>query len=223
MAAPSLARPSSVSGIATTASFSAKRATRIAVWPDGHHLARLDQGRGDDAAGIGRQRRIGQRVLGEFDRALGAVEPRAGLVGGGFGLIELRVGGPALGAQILGALFGGGGLRQHAGRGAQFGLGLLGLQFQIDFIEGRERLADIDGLADLDQALGDLAGDPKAHVGLDPRLDGADKAALRRLRLVMHGCDQNRARRGRSSRRPCRCSRPARTASASDTPAKSLE
>ena len=75
----------------------------------------------------------------------------------------------------------------------EFGLGLLGLQLQIDLIEGGERLADIDGLADLDQALCHLAGDPKAHVGLDPGLDGADKTALRRLRLIMHGRDQNRA------------------------------
>ena len=49
----------------------------------GDHLAGLDQGRGDDAAGVGDQRRIGKRVLGQFDRALGAIEPRARLVGGG--------------------------------------------------------------------------------------------------------------------------------------------
>ena len=159
----------------------------------GHHLPGIDQGRGDDAAGVGDQRRIGQRVLGQFDRALGAVETRARFVGGGAALIHLRIGGPALGAQILGALLGGGGLRQHAGGGAEFGLGLLGLQLQIDFIEGGERLADIDGLADLDQALCHLAGNPKAHVGLDPGLDGADEAALRRFRLVMHGRDQHRA------------------------------
>ena len=104
----------------------------------------------------------------------------------------MRVGGPALGAQILGALFGGGGLRQHAGRGAEFGLGLLGLQLQIDFIEGGERLADIDGLADFHQSLGNLARDPKAHVGFDPRANGADETALGGLRLIMHGGDQNR-------------------------------
>ena len=110
------------------------------------------------------------------------LKPRARLVGGGPGLIHLRVRGPALGAQILGALLGGGGLRQHAGGGTEFGLGLLGLQLQIDFIEGGQRLADIDGLADLDQAFCHLAGDPEAHVGLDPGLDGADEAALRRFR-----------------------------------------
>ncbi len=98
-------------------------------------------------------------------------------------------------AQLPGADLGGAGLRQHAGRGAEFGLGLLGLQLQVDFIEGRERLADIDGLADLDQTFGDLAGDPEAHVGLDPRTDGADEAALRRLGFIMRGGDQNRSRR----------------------------
>ncbi len=161
-----------------------------------HDLAGVDQGRGDDAAAVGGERGVRQRVVGEFDRALGAVEPRARLVGGGPGLIQLRVGRPALGAQFLGAGFGGGGLRQHAGGGTQFGLGLLGLQLQIDLIEGGQRLADIDGLADFDQAFCDLAGHPKAHVGLDPGLDGADKTALRRFRLVMHRGHQNRARRG---------------------------
>ncbi len=107
--------------------------------------------------------------------------------------IHLRVGGPAFGAKILGALLGGGGLPQNAGGGAEFGLGLLGLQFQIDFIEGGERLADFDGLADLDQALCNLARHPKAHVGLDPGPYGADKAALRRGGLIMDGRDQNRA------------------------------
>ncbi len=101
-------------------------------------------------------------------------------------MIQLRVGGPALGAEILGAGFGGTGLGQHAGGGVEFGLSLLGLQFQIDFIEGCEGLTDIDGLADFDQAFRHLAGDPEAHVGLDPRPDGADKAALGRFRLVMH-------------------------------------
>ncbi len=87
------------------------------------------------------------------------LRPRARFVSGGCGLIHLRIGGPALGAQFLGAVFGGGGLRQHAGGGAEFGLGLLGLQLQIDLVEGGQRLADIDGLADLDQAPGHLAGD----------------------------------------------------------------
>jgi hypothetical protein len=100
-------------------------------------------------------------------------------------LIELRIGGPALGAQILGALLGGARLGQHPGGGAEFGLGLFGLQFQINLIEGRKRLADIDGLAYFHKALRHLAGYPKTHVGLDPRPDCADKTALGLLSLVM--------------------------------------
>ncbi len=150
-----------------------------------HDLSGVDQGGGDDAAGVGHERCVGQRVVGELDRALGAIEPRPRLVGGGFGLIQLRVRGPPLRAQILGALLGGGGLRQHAGGGAEFGLGLFGLQFQIDFIEGGQRLADIDGLPDFDQAFCHFARDAEAHIGFDPGLDGADKTALRRFRLVM--------------------------------------
>jgi hypothetical protein len=86
------------------------------------------------------------------------------------------------------------GLRQHAGGRAEFGLGLFGLQFQIDLIEGRERLADIDGLAYFHKALRHLAGQPKAHVCLDPRPDRADKTALRLLSLVMRDGDKDRAR-----------------------------
>jgi len=70
-------------------------------------------------------------------------------------------------------------------------LGLLGLQFQIDFIEGGERLADLDGLTDFNEALCDLAWDPKAHVGSMRGLMVADKAPLRRGGLIMHGSDQN--------------------------------
>ncbi len=107
----------------------------------------------------------------------------------------MRIGGPALGAQILGALFRGTGLGQYAGGGAEFCLGLLGLQFQIDFIEGCQGLADINCLADFDQALCHFARDPEPHVGLDSGLDGANEAAFRRFRLVVHGGDQDRARR----------------------------
>ena len=223
VATPSLARPTQRLGDRDDGFLLGKARDADRGLPGCHDLSGIDQGRGDDAAGVGLQRRVRQRVFGQFDRALGAIEARTRLVGGGLGLIQLRIGGPALGAQILGALLGGGGLRQHAGGGAEFGLGLLGLQFQIDLVEGGERLADIDGLADFDQALGDLAGHPKAHVGLDPGLDGADKTALRGFRLVMHGGDQNRPRRGWLSRRPVSLQPAKATAkAASITPAKSL-
>ena len=109
----------------------------------------------------------------------------------------MSIGGPAFCAQVLGALLGGGGLRQHAGGGAEFSLCLLGLQFQIDFIEGCQRLTDVDRLADFHQAFRDLPRHAKTHVGLDPGLDRADETALRRLGLVMHGSHQNRPGRHR--------------------------
>ena len=74
-----------------------------------------------------------------------------------------------------------------------FGVGLLGLQLQIGLIEQRQLLADFHGVADLDEPLGHLAGDPEADVGLGARLDRADEAALRCLRRIMHRGDQNRA------------------------------
>ena len=129
-----------------------------------------------------------------------------------------------LARKSLARCLGGGGLRQHAGGGAEFGLGLLGLQLQIDFIQGCQRLADIDGLADLDQALCDLAGDPEAHVGLDPGRMVPTKLRSGDSGLVMHRCDQHRARREWLSRRPVSL-QPANAIArnASNTPAKSLE
>ena len=153
---------------------------------------------------------------------LGTIEARARLVGGGTALIHLRVGGPALGAQILGALLGRARLRQHAGGGTEFGFRLLGLQLQIDLVESGERLTDIDGLANFNQALGDLAGNPEAHVRLDPGPDGADKAALGGFGRVMDGSDQHRTARAAVSAAFSLQPANANTAKANDAPVKSL-
>eukprot|EP01035_Chromulina_nebulosa_P034616 gene34616-biopygen22532 len=91
------------------------------------------------------------------------------------------------------AAFGSDGLGDHAGGGAEFGDGLFGLELQVDLVENSQSLSDFDGLADFDETFGDLAGDPKAHVGFDPRLDGADEAAGGRLGLVMHLGDEDRS------------------------------
>jgi hypothetical protein len=164
--------------------------------PRRDHLPGINQGRGDDATAVGKKRGVGKRIAGEVDRAFGAVEARACLVSGGLGRIELGVGGPTLGAKVLGALLGRTRLRQHASRGTEFGLRLLGLQFEIDLIEGCQRLVDINGLADVDQAAGDLAGHAETHVGLDPGFDRADKASFGRFRLIMHCGDQDWPARG---------------------------
>ena len=103
----------------------------------------------------------------------------------------MGVGGPTLLPQFLGAAFGGACLRQHAGRGAQFRLRLLGLQLEIDFVERRERRAGIDQRANLDQALQYFSADAKSQIAFDPRADGADEGAVAGLGFVMDGSDQN--------------------------------
>ena len=68
----------------------------------------------------------------EDGRLRATILPEAGasLVRRGAGLIHLRVGRPALAAQLLGAVLGGQRLGEHALGGAVLGLGLLGLQFE---------------------------------------------------------------------------------------------
>ena len=97
-----------------------------------------------------------------------------------------------LGAQLLGTAFGSGRLRQDTLGRAQFGLGLLRLQLEINLIERRQRLADIDHLPDFNKALRDLAGNAEAHVRLDAGANGADKTALGGLGLVMDRRHQHR-------------------------------
>src|SRR5262249_2473298 len=122
-------------------------------------------------------------------------KPRARFIRRRFGLIELRIGRPALLAQFPGARFCSARLRKHPGRSAQFGSGLLGLQRQIDLIERRQRLARLDPRSDLAQTVGDLAGDPEAEIAFDPRADGSYKAPLADLWLVTGRGDQDRTDR----------------------------
>ena len=107
----------------------------------------------DDAAGIGGERGVGQRVAGQFHRALRARQAGAGFVRRGLALVELGIGRPALHAQFPGAVFRRDRLRHHPGGGAVFGVGLLGLQAQVDLVEHRQGLSRLDPLADLDKAL----------------------------------------------------------------------
>lgn len=97
----------------------------------------------------------------------------------------MGIGRPAPRPQILGAPLGGTGLRQDTGRSGQFRGCLLGLQFEIDLIEGGERLADLDDLPDFYEALRHLPRNAEAHVGFDTRPDSPDKGALRRAGLIM--------------------------------------
>src|SRR6185437_11503647 len=87
------------------------------------------------------------------------------------------------------------------------GFRLLRLQPQIDLVEGGKRRADIDVLSDLDQALEDLAGDPKAQIAFDPRPDRADCSLGYRPRNARSRPVPGAPARLFAPR--CRCTRPA--------------
>ena len=147
-----LSRPTSASGMATTASFSSSRATRIAAWPAATTWPGSIGGGRDDAVGIGAQAGIGECVPGQRHGALRAQDAAVGLVGRRALLFEVGVGGPALLAQHLAAPQVG--LRLHlvAFRGLQLRLRLVELEPEIDFIERGEHLTRLHRFADLDQA-----------------------------------------------------------------------
>ena len=98
---------------------------------------------------------------------------------------------PALLPELFGARFGGARLRQHAGRRAEFRVGLVGLQLEIDLVERGERLPGVDHGTDLNKAFRYLPANPETHIGFDPRANGPDKAPLGRLSFVMNAGDQH--------------------------------
>ena len=85
-------------------------------------------------------------------------------------------------------------LLEHARRRAEFGGSVFGLQFQIDFIEHCQRLADVDSLAHFNETLQDLARDAETHIGLNARPDGADERSLGRQGFIVDGRHQHGAR-----------------------------
>jgi len=95
------ARPNRVSGIATTASFSAKRATRIAVWPDATTCPASIKVAVTTPRVSASECGVRERIVGEFNRALGPIEACPRLIGRGLGLVELRVGGQPLARKSL--------------------------------------------------------------------------------------------------------------------------
>jgi hypothetical protein len=112
-------------------------------------------------------------------------------------LIELRIGRPTFLSQFVCPPFSGGRLRKHAGRGAQFGRGLLCLQREVHFIEHSQWLADLDTRSNFDKPLGNLSSNAEAEVALDPRTDDAHEASVADLGLVADRGHQDGAPRGR--------------------------
>ena len=92
---------------------------------------------------LGIERRIGQRVAGQFDGTFGAGEARAGLVGRRARLVHLGIGGPAFAPQFLGAVLGRDRLGEHALGGAVLGLGLLA--FVLFGLDQKVPVPDVTG------------------------------------------------------------------------------
>ena len=166
-----------------------------------YDLTRLDQRCSDDAGSVRNNRRIGQTVFRKFDRPLSALEPRPRFVGCRLGLVQLRVGRPALLLKFLGARFGSTGLREDAARGGELGVGLLRLQPQIGLVERCKGLSGLDHRPDLHQPFRHLPSHAEADIAFDPGANGPNKAAIGNLGLVMGAGDQDRPYR----RRVLRC------------------
>ena len=144
-----------------------------------HHLSRLGQGRGDDAIGVGDERRVGERILLQRHGPFGLNEGAARLIGGRARLVEIGGRRPSPVAKLRGALALGDRLIARGASSGKRGLGLLELQLPIRLVEGGERLAGLHLGAAIDEPLGDLARHAKAEIALDAGLDHADQVSGR--------------------------------------------
>ena len=181
--------------MATTASFSPVRARRTAAWPIVTTCPGLDLRRRDDAVGIGDEGRIGQGVAGQRQGAFATDQAAARFFRRRLLPIVARRRRPAFAAQRRDALQLRLRLRQRGAGRPDLGVGLLLLEPQVGFIEGREGLAGFDPVADLHQAARHLAGDAEAEIALDPGTDGADERPFRNMRGEGDARDQHRTLR----------------------------
>ena len=178
----------------------------MTAWPAADDLAGLGHGGRDHAVGVRDERRIGERVLLQGDGALGLDEGADRLIGRRPRLVEIGSRRPAFAAQLGDALALGDRLVARGARRRKRGLGLLQLQLPIGLIEDRERIAGLHTRAAIDEPFRDLAGDAKAEIALDARLDHADQSARREGRREMRGDDEDRALgSGSWPRRPACC------------------
>ncbi len=162
---------------------------------DRHDLSGLDLRRRDDAVGIGDEGRIGQGVAGQRQGAFAADQAAARFFRRRLLPIVARRRRPTFAAQRGDAFQLRLRLCQRGAGRPDLGVGLLLLQPQVGFIEGREGLAGFDPVADLHQAACHLAGDAEAEIALDPGTDGADERPFRNMRGEGDARDQHRTLR----------------------------
>ena len=109
-------------------------------------------------------------------------------------VVDGRLRGPALGSETGGAAQIRVGLDHADARGGDLGPSLLHLQAQVGLVEGGERRSHGHDIADVDEALGNLAGDAEAEVAFDAWPHSADVATIANRSLVGDGPHQHRPR-----------------------------
>ncbi|EAZ60706.1 hypothetical protein PA2G_04072 [Pseudomonas aeruginosa 2192] len=138
-----------------------------------HHLADLGLAGGDDPGVGGTQLGIGKQVAGVGQLRLGGLQRTLRAAHRGQRLVVLALAGVALGQQrLLPLVVEVGELRLRLLRGDRR-LGVLHVAALVLRVEPRQHLASRDVVADIDQALDDLAADTERLVGLYPCLDVA--------------------------------------------------
>jgi hypothetical protein len=144
----------------------------------GDHLPGFGQGCDDSAIGISEQQRISGFVSRDIGLRFSGRQLRFCAVGGRLGLIiplprDPTVSGKLAIPRFVGPCLGGQCARRHDGV-------FLGGQREVEIlrIEAHEPLAGVNLLADIDEALDDLARNAKAKIALDARRNYAREYPL---------------------------------------------
>ena len=141
-------------------------------------LARLRQGLHHHAVRVGEQDRVAGFVAGNVGLGLGRIELRPCRLGGrldlvvGRGRYRTRRDEVAVSRLVLRGL-----ARARRGGGNGLVVGARG-EPQVGGVDAHERLAALDGLPGIDQALQDLAGNAETQVALHPRRNDAGERTL---------------------------------------------
>lgn len=146
--------------------------------PGADDLARLRQGLHHHAVRVGEQDRVAGFVARNVGPGLGRIELRPCRLRGRPDIVVGRGRNRALGDEgAVSRLVLRGLARARRGGGNGLLVGARG-EPQVRGIDAHERLAALDGLPGIDQALQDLAGNAKSQVALHPRGNNAGERTL---------------------------------------------
>ena len=139
------------------------------------------------------QGRIVHRVAGQIDRAVGARDGGARLVGGGVHPVEISVRRPTLLGECGQASLFRLRLNERGLRRIQFRVRFLELQAKVGLVKLRQRIAFAHESASVDKPGGYLAADPEGQIAFDARLDDPGENLRLLARGEMRVRDQDRA------------------------------